>query len=142
MDATGADRLSEEGTAEDGQGVVQRGQEQDRRVAARRIGLDGAAQLVARAARQHDVGQDEVEGPRAHELMQSLLSCGIGLVIGIPLAYLAGRLLSDRLFGVGSFDLPVVTISVLLLSLSAAAAALLPARRAASIEPMHALRSE
>ena len=75
-------------------------------------------------------------------LLQSLLSCGIGLVVGIPLSYLAGRLLSDRLFGVGSFDLPVVTIAVLLLSLSAAAAALLPARRAASIEPMQALRSE
>lgn len=75
-------------------------------------------------------------------LLQSLLSCGIGLVAGIPLAYLAGRLLSDRLFGVGSFDLPVVAIAVLLLSLSAAAAALLPARRAASIEPMQALRSE
>jgi ABC-type antimicrobial peptide transport system permease subunit len=70
------------------------------------------------------------------------LSCGTGLLIGIPLAYFAGRLLSDRLFGVGSFDLTVVTIAVLLLSLSAAAAALLPARRAASIEPMHALRSE
>jgi predicted permease len=75
-------------------------------------------------------------------LMQSLLSCSVGLLIGIPLAYVAGRLLSDRLFGVGSFDLPVVAIAVLLLSLSAAAAALLPARRAASIEPMHALRSE
>ncbi|HEX4581501.1 MAG TPA: ABC transporter permease [Acidobacteriaceae bacterium] len=75
-------------------------------------------------------------------LLQSLLSCGIGLVVGIPLAYLAGRLLADRLFGVGSFDLPVVTVAVLLLSLSAAAAALLPARRAASIEPMQALRSE
>jgi predicted permease len=75
-------------------------------------------------------------------LMQSLLSCGIGLVLGIPLAYVAGRLLSDRLFGVGSFDLPVVTIAVLLLSLSAAVAALLPARRAASIEPMQALRTD
>ncbi len=75
-------------------------------------------------------------------LMQSLLSCGIGLLVGVPLSYAAGRLLSGELFGVGSFDLPVVAISVLLLSLSAAAAALLPARRAASIEPMQALRSE
>jgi ABC-type antimicrobial peptide transport system permease subunit len=75
-------------------------------------------------------------------LLQSLLSCGIGLMVGVPLAYVAGRLLSDRLFGVGSFDLPVVAVAVLLLSFSAAAAALLPARRAASIEPMQALRSE
>jgi predicted permease len=75
-------------------------------------------------------------------LLQSLFSCGIGLLIGIPLAYVAGRLLSGQLFGVGSFDLPVVAIAVLLLSLSAAVAALLPARRAASIEPMQALRSE
>jgi predicted permease len=75
-------------------------------------------------------------------LTQSLLSCGIGLLVGIPLAYATGRLLSQQLFGVGSFDLPVVTVAVLLLSLSAAAAALLPARRAASIEPMQALRSE
>jgi predicted permease len=75
-------------------------------------------------------------------LMQSLSSCGIGLLVGIPLAYATGRLLSAQLFGVGSFDLPVVTIAVLLLSLSAAVAALLPARRAASIEPMQALRSE
>jgi ABC-type antimicrobial peptide transport system permease subunit len=75
-------------------------------------------------------------------LMQSLLSCGIGLLVGVPLSYAAGRWLSGQLFGVGSFDLPVVAIAVLLLSLSAAAAALLPARRAASIEPMQALRSE
>ncbi len=75
-------------------------------------------------------------------LMQSLLSCGIGLLVGVPLSYAAGRWLSGQLFGVGSFDLPVVAIAVLLLSVSAAAAALLPARRAASIEPMQALRSE
>ena len=75
-------------------------------------------------------------------LLQSVLSSGIGLLAGIPLAYAAGRLLSDRLYGVGSFDLPVVMVAVLLLSLSAVAAALVPARRAASIEPMQALRSE
>ena len=68
--------------------------------------------------------------------------CGIALLIGIPLACVAGRFLSGQLFGVGSFDLPVVAIAVPLLSLSAALAALLPARRAPSIEPMQALRSE
>jgi predicted permease len=75
-------------------------------------------------------------------LQQSLTFCGIGLLIGIPLAYVAGRLLAGQLFGVGSFDLPVVLIAVAALSLSAALAALLPARRAASIEPMQALRTE
>ena len=75
-------------------------------------------------------------------LVQSLVSCGIGLLAGIPLAYIAGRLLSGRIFGIGSFDLPVMAIAVVLLSLSAVAAALVPARRAASIEPMQALRSE
>jgi ABC-type antimicrobial peptide transport system permease subunit len=64
------------------------------------------------------------------------------LALGIPLSYLAGRLLSQKLFGVGSFDPVVVTFSVVMLAVSASLAALLPARRAASIEPMHALRSE
>ena len=75
-------------------------------------------------------------------LLQSLISCGIGLAVGVPLSYVAGRLMAQKLFGVGSFDLPVVTCAVLMLALSAALAALLPARRAASIEPMQALRSE
>ena len=75
-------------------------------------------------------------------LQQSLASCGIGLLIGIPMAYGAGRLLSGQLFGVGSFDLSVVMVAVVSLSLSAAAAAMLPARRAASIAPMQAVRSE
>ncbi len=75
-------------------------------------------------------------------LVQSLTSCGVGMLIGVPLAYAAGRLLAGQLFGVGSFDLSVLAIAVLSLSVSAAAAALLPARRAASIEPMQALRTD
>lgn len=75
-------------------------------------------------------------------VQQSLVFCLIGLVVGVPLSYVAGRLLAARLFGVGSFDFVSVTIAVVLMTLSAALAALLPARRAASIEPMRALRTE
>jgi predicted permease len=75
-------------------------------------------------------------------LKRSLLQCFIGLAIGVPLAYGAGRLMAQRLYGVGPFDAPVALITLLMLSLAAAVAAFVPARRAASIEPMVALRSE
>jgi ABC-type antimicrobial peptide transport system permease subunit len=75
-------------------------------------------------------------------LKRSLLQCFIGLAIGVPLAYGAGRLMAQRLYGVGAFDAPVALITLLMLSLAAAAAAFVPARRAASIEPMVALRME
>jgi ABC-type lipoprotein release transport system permease subunit len=50
--------------------------------------------------------------------------------------------MAQRLYGVGAFDAPVALITLLMLSLAAAAAAFVPARRAASIEPMVALRME
>ena len=75
-------------------------------------------------------------------LTRALTHCGIGLVIGIPLAYAAGRVMAQHLYNVGSFDVPVALLTLLLLALAAAIAALVPARRAASIEPMVALRSE
>ncbi len=75
-------------------------------------------------------------------LLQSLTFCLFGLAVGVPLSYVAGKLLSARLFGVSAFDIVSVTVAVVLMTLSAAAAALLPARRAASIEPMQALRTD
>lgn len=75
-------------------------------------------------------------------LKRSLTQCFIGLGIGVPLAYGAGRLMAQHLYGVGAFDARVAIITLLMLSLAAAAAAFLPARRAASIEPMVALRAE
>ena len=66
----------------------------------------------------------------------------IGLALGLPAAILAGRLLASELYEVSAYDPLVLIGDTLLLGLCAAAAGYIPARRAASIEPMQALRSE
>jgi predicted permease len=67
---------------------------------------------------------------------------GIGLAVGIPAAIGAGKLMTDQLFGVKPWDPIMLTLTTLLLALTAVLASLIPARRAASVEPMVALRSE
>jgi predicted permease len=75
-------------------------------------------------------------------LSGALSQIGIGLCIGIPLALLCGRALSHQLYGVSGFDPIVLGGAVLVLCFCALAAGFLPARRAASVEPMEALRIE
>jgi predicted permease len=66
----------------------------------------------------------------------------IGLLLGIPASLYAGYLMNSLLYGVASYD-PVALIGApFALILCAAAAGFIPARRAASIEPMQALRTE
>jgi predicted permease len=65
-----------------------------------------------------------------------------GLVLGIPAALYAGYLMKSLLYGVGSYDLEALAGAPLMLVLCAVAAGFIPARRAASIEPMQALRTE
>ncbi len=67
---------------------------------------------------------------------------GIGLALGIPAAIVAGKLMTDQLFGVRPWDPVMLTMATALLVLTAFVASLIPARRAASVEPMIALRSE
>jgi ABC-type antimicrobial peptide transport system permease subunit len=66
----------------------------------------------------------------------------IGLALGIPAALFAGHLMASMLYGVSGFDPLALAGAVLVLSMCAALAGFIPARRAASIEPMQALRSE
>jgi predicted permease len=66
----------------------------------------------------------------------------IGLVLGIPAALLAGHLMASQLYGVGSYDPLALCGATAVLALCATAAGFIPARRAASIEPMQALRIE
>ena len=67
---------------------------------------------------------------------------GIGLGIGIPVAIGAGYLMSSQLFGVAPWNPLLLAGATMLLGLAALCAALIPARRAATIDPMQALRSE
>jgi len=67
---------------------------------------------------------------------------GIGLGIGIPAAIGAGYLMASQLFGVTPWNPLLLAVATVLLGLAALFAAMIPARRAASIDPMRALRSE
>lgn len=75
-------------------------------------------------------------------LRGSFLQIGIGLGIGIPLAILAGRYMKDQLFGVSPWDPAMLATATCLLAFAALIASVVPARRAASVEPMVALRNE
>jgi hypothetical protein len=65
-----------------------------------------------------------------------------GLLIGVALSFGAARLEGSVLFGVRPLDGASIAAALGFLFIAAAAAAWLPARRAASIEPMQALRAE
>jgi predicted permease len=71
-----------------------------------------------------------------------LVQMAIGLAVGIPAALAAGQLLSAKLYGVTGHDVFVMTGSAFVVFVAALLAAIVPARRAASVDPMTALRSE
>lgn len=66
----------------------------------------------------------------------------IGLLLGLPLAIGAGRLISSQLYGVASWDPLALILASAALALCSFVAAIIPATRAASISPMTALRIE
>jgi predicted permease len=75
-------------------------------------------------------------------LRGALRQVAIGLALGIPLALLSGWLISSQLFEVKGHDPVALTLAAVMLAACALVAGLIPARRAASIEPMQALRTE
>jgi predicted permease len=72
----------------------------------------------------------------------AFLQIGIGLAIGIPATILAGRAMATQLFGVKPYAPDILLVTTLVLSLAALIATVLPARRAAALEPIRALRTE
>jgi len=66
----------------------------------------------------------------------------LGLIVGLPLTFAAGKFLGSQLYGMSPYNFAVTSIAVLTLGLSALVASLIPALRASSISPLEALRAE
>jgi putative ABC transport system permease protein len=75
-------------------------------------------------------------------LREASLLAVAGLGIGLAGSALVGRTMSNTLYGVAAMDFAVIVSVAVILFLTAMFASYLPARRAASIDPMQALRTE
>jgi putative ABC transport system permease protein len=99
------------------------------------------------AERTKDIGIRIALGARVARITGSLVAGGVALVaigaaIGVAGSLVLLRSLGTLLFGVTPYDVPTYVIVVILLGVIAALASYLPARRAARIEPLTALRQE
>jgi len=75
-------------------------------------------------------------------MRSAMFQIGLGLAIGIPITLLGGRVMASQLYGVKIYDPVTLLFAIAVLAGSAALAGFVPARRASSIEPMKALRTE
>jgi putative ABC transport system permease protein len=110
------------------------------------IGLYGVvAYNVAR--RQREIGIRGAMGAQRRDVLRLILRDGLALIIpglaaGVVCAVLAGRAMSALLFHVDPSDAGTVAIAGGVLLLAAVSACAIPARRAAALDPLVALRRE
>ena len=110
------------------------------------IGLYGLTAYQV-AQRTGEIGIRMALGANRMNILKMVLRAafsqvGIGLLIGIPLVFYSGKLLANQLFGMSAFEPLILSSAVLVLGVCALMASIIPARRAAIIEPMKALRIE
>jgi predicted permease len=75
-------------------------------------------------------------------LRGAFLQVLIGLAIGVPAAIAAGRGIKDQLYAIKPYDPLMLALAGLVLGLAALLASVIPAQRAASVNPTEALRAE
>jgi predicted permease len=110
------------------------------------VGLYGVTAYTV-AQRTNEIGIRMALGADRPRVIQLVLAGAfkrvlVGLILGLPLAIGAGRLISNQLYGVSSWDPLALMVAASALAVSAFVAAIIPASRAASISPMSALRIE
>jgi predicted permease len=110
------------------------------------IGLYGVmAFLVARRTRE--IGVRMALGALSRDVLwlvlrEVLTVTGLGILLGLPVALIAARLISSQLYGVSSSDPVTVFLATFGIVLVAALSGYLPARRAVRVDPVKALRYE
>lgn len=75
-------------------------------------------------------------------LRGALIQAALGLAIGVPIAWLCVRFVESQLYEIKRIDVALLVTSILTLAVAAFLAGLIPARRAAKVDPIMALRYE
>lgn len=110
------------------------------------VGLYGVL-AYATAQRTREIGLRIALGSSRSAVLRMVLTevlwlAGLGVAVALPVTLLLARTLRSQLFGISSNDPLTILSVILLLAVVAAVAALIPARRAAGVDPMVALRYE
>jgi putative ABC transport system permease protein len=109
------------------------------------VGIYGV--MAFTVAREHELGLRMALGASRNNvvnlvLKEALVLALVGLGIGLVGAYFVGRAMKSTLYGVGSLDFGAIAVVALVLLGASLLASWIPARRAAGVEPMRALRTE
>jgi len=99
------------------------------------------------AQKTHEIGIRVALGAEAADVLGMVVRTGlrlvlVGMVVGLSVSLLLGRLIATQLVGVKAYDPLTLAAMMLLLTMTAAIACWIPARRAARVDPMVALRYE
>ncbi len=110
------------------------------------LGLYGVTAYVV-ALRTHEIGVRMALGARPAGVLGLMARHGLrlallGSIIGLALSFVAGHLLATALYGVSPFDPLTIAAVVLVMGSISVVASLVPARRAARVDPLIALRAD
>jgi putative ABC transport system permease protein len=110
------------------------------------VGIYGVMAFTV-AQREHEIGLRMALGASRGNvvgliLREGMLLAAVGLGLGLVGAYFVGQAMTKMLYQVGALDFAAVGVVALVLFTAAMLASFIPARRAASVQPMQALRSE
>jgi predicted permease len=110
------------------------------------VGLYGTLSYTI-ARRTREIGIRMALGARRADILvgvlrETMVVLFAGLAIGLPLTFAATRMVADQLYGLTAHDLPTTFVAVIAISAVTFIAGFIPARRASTVSPIVALRTE